>query len=618
MERKKLGHAFSGQIINVLPMSCFKGSKHPDPEGWKDSLLSNYSPDKPDEHQTSSVWRRIFLLSVFIIFYFVLFIRIFHLQVVEGPDWRSIADSNRIKVKVIHAPRGVIYDRNGVILAQNEPGFRLIDASGEAHQITRDEALKMEVSNDPQYQNLEIDSIRSYPLGPASAHIIGYMGEITSKELKDPNFQNYKIGDQVGRSGIEEVYEKVLKGTDGGEIYEVDAQGNKVRTLREVNPIPGQNIYLTIDARLQQYAYSALENGVKKAGSCCGALVAEDPKSGQILALASYPSFDPKNVTPALLDPNSPMLDRAISGTYPPGSTFKIASALAGLSSGKITPQTTFEDTGVMSLGPYTFANWYFTQYGRKEQGPIDIVRAIKRSNDIYFYNLGEAVGENILGQVAKKLGMGNILGIDLPGEAKGLVPDDAWKEKNIGTVWYPGDTLHEAIGQGYLLATPLQILNLTSTIAADGRQYPPHLALKITSPENDLIKQFKFDSFQDSQFPQADIQLVKKGMEEVPKTGGTAWPFFTFTIPTAGKTGTAEFGDPKDRTHAWYTSFAPADNPQIALTVLVEAGGEGSNVSAPIAKQIYTWWFSKDKNRLQNFDTVIPIATDSAKTLGE
>lgn len=618
MKKRKLGHAFSDEIINTLPMSRFKGSKHMDPESWKDSLIQNYDPDEPDEKQTSSVWRKIFLLTVFIVLYFVLFVRIFHLQAVEGQTWRDLADSNRIKVKIIHAPRGVIYDRNGVILAENEPGFRLVDSStSKARQITRDEALKMEVSNDPQYQNLEIDSIRSYPLGSSAAHILGYMGEITSDELKDPNYQNYRIGDQVGRSGIEEIYEKVLKGTDGGEVFEVDAQGSKVRTLRKVDPVPGQNIYLTIDAHLQQFAYTQLETGIKKVGSCCGALVAEDPKSGQVLALASYPSFDPKNISPALVDPNSPMLDRAISGTYPPGSTFKIASSLAGLSSGKITPQTTFEDTGVMNLGPFTFANWYFTQYGRKEQGPVDIVKAIQRSNDIYFYNLGATIGENILGDAAKKLGMGNILGIDLPGEARGLIPDDAWKEKNIGTVWYPGDTLHEAIGQGYVLVTPLQILNLTSTIAADGRQYPPHLALKITSPGNALVKQFKFDSFQNSQFTDVDIQLVKKGMKEVPQSGGTAWPFFTFTIPTAGKTGTAEFGDPKDRTHAWYTSFAPADNPQIALTVLVEAGGEGSNTSAPIAKQIYTWWFSKDKTHLQNFDST-PVATDSAKTLGE
>lgn len=618
MKKRKLGHAFSDEIINTLPMSRFKGSKHMDPESWKDSLIQNYDPDEPDEKQTSSVWRKIFLLTFFIVLYFVLFVRIFHLQAVEGQSWRDLADSNRIKVKIIHAPRGVIYDRNGVILAENEPGFRLVDSSSsKARQMTRDEALKMEVSNDPQYQNLEIDSIRSYPLGSSAAHILGYMGEITSDELKDPNYQNYRIGDQVGRSGIEEIYEKVLKGTDGGEVFEVDAQGNKVRTLRKVDPVPGQNIYLTIDAHLQQFAYTQLEAGIKKVGSCCGALVAEDPKSGQVLALASYPSFDPKNINPALIDPNSPMLDRAISGTYPPGSTFKIASSLAGLSSGKITPQTTFEDTGVMNLGPFTFANWYFTQYGRKEQGPVDIVKAIQRSNDIYFYNLGATIGENILGDAAKKLGMGNILGIDLPGEARGLIPDDAWKEKNIGTVWYPGDTLHEAIGQGYVLVTPLQILNLTSTIAADGRQYPPHLALKITSPGNALVKQFKFDSYQNSQFTDVDIQLVKKGMKEVPQNGGTAWPFFTFTIPTAGKTGTAEFGDPKDRTHAWYTSFAPADNPQIALTVLVEAGGEGSNTSAPIAKQIYTWWFSKDKTHLQNFDSS-PIATDSAKTLGE
>lgn len=617
MRKKRFGHAFSDEVAKVSSKST--GRTHNVEEAsFRESLIEDIS----SERAVLSPWRRIALLSTFLLIFFGLFLRLFHLQITQGSDWRALADSNRIKVKVIHAPRGVIYDRNGKVLAQNDPAFRLIEssASGQvtSELISRDEALKMEVDNDPRYQNLEIDSIRDYPLDEITAPILGYMGEINQAELNSPNFSNYKLGDQVGRGGVEETYESTLKGQDGGEVIEVDSQGNAISTLYRIDPIPGQNLYLTIDSDLQRWVYQQLVSGVQKVGSCCGAAIVSDPKSGQILAMASYPSYDPKNIAAALSDPNSPFLNRAISGTYPPGSTFKIASALAGLSSGKINPDDIVNDNGITYLGPYTFTNWYYTQYGKVE-GPVNLIKAIQRSNDTYFYHLGETVGEQILGDTAKKLGLGKALGIDLPGEANGLIPDDAWKEKNTGQPWYPGDTLHMAIGQGYVLATPLQINNLVSVVAADGKQYPPHLALKVTSPTGKLVKQFDFSNYSTSPFKQSDIALVRQGLDEVPKSGGTAWPFFTFTIPTAGKTGTAQYGDPKDRTHAWYTSYAPADNPQIAVTVLIESAGEGSNDAAPVAKAIYQWYFSKDKNHLTNFDTLpIPIATASAKTLGE
>jgi penicillin-binding protein 2 len=609
MKRHRFGHAFGSEVAKISSKSSYRVHDVEEATYWErsgEAALSN--------------WRRIALLAVVIIAFFGLFLRLFHLQVSEGKNWRVLADSNRIQVRVIHAPRGVIYDMNGKILSQNEPGFRLVDSSPSAQihsrLVSRDEALKMEVNNDPRFQELEIDSLRSYPMGEVASHILGYMGEITSDELKDPKFSNYKLGDQIGRGGVEESYEKTLKGKDGGEVIEVDSAGNKIRTLNRIDPIPGQNLYLTVDADLQKVVYKALSDQVKKVGACCGAVVATDPKSGQILALASYPSFDPADLNKALLDQNSPLLNRVIGGTYPPGSTFKIASSLAGLSSNKINPKDTVEDTGIISLGAFTFANWYYTEYGRKE-GMVDMLKAIQRSNDIYYYHLGEVVGEKILSDTSKKLGLGEILGIDIPGEVKGLIPDNDWKEANVGESWFPGDTLHMSIGQGFVLTTPLQVHNLISVVAADGRRYPPHLAYKITSPTGKLVKQFKFDNYSASPFKQTDINLIKQGLELVPKNGGTAWPFFTFTVPTAGKTGTAEFGDPKDKTHAWYTSYAPSQDPKIAVTAMVEAGGEGSSTAAPIVKEIYRWYFSKDKNKLDNFESV-PVSTESAKILGE
>ncbi len=616
MKKQKFGKAFQDQVAKAkAPFGHFHRIK--ENLDWKDTFLFGFdSSFHPALILTS---RKLIFIFLFAIIFFLLFLRLFHLQVIHGKENRELADSNRIQIKIIHAPRGVIYDRNGQILAQNEPAFRIVDptASSSAQKvtITRDEALNLETSSDPRASHLEIDSIRAYPYKEKTAHVLGYVGEITEDELKEVNFKNYRLGDKIGRGGIEQIYEKTLRGTDGGEVIEVDAEGNKIRTLNKIDAIPGQNIYLTIDVALQEFAYKTLEDGIKKNNACCGALIAQDPNSGEILALSSYPSFDPANITSALTGPNFPLLDRVIAGTYPPGSTFKIASALAGLSSGKITASTQFEDTGVMQLGPFSFANWYFSEYGKKEEGGVDVIRALKRSNDIYFYRLGALTGEQVLGQAAKKLGLGEELGIDLPGEVSGLIPDDNWKYQHIGEHWYPGDTLHMAIGQGFVLVTPLQISYLISQIAASGNKYPPHLAFKITSPSNQTIKTFKYEP-SNNNFKPSDINLVKQGLSQVPKEGGTAWPFFVFPIQTAGKTGTAEFGDPKNATHAWYTSYAPENDPKIALTVLVEAGGEGSTVAGPISKEIYRWFFSPDKTRL--IPDLGQIATESARKLGE
>ncbi len=609
MKRRRLGHAFSDEVSKVNRR--YGHFSNPKDIFWQDSFLPNYK--KTQEGADISVWRLVGMGGVSIILFFLLFVRLFHLQVVEGSANKQRADSNRIQIRVVHAPRGVIYDRNGKVLAENNPGFRL-----KGKFISRDEALKLEGSNDPNLHELEIDTIRSYPDGERFSHLLGYTGEVTEDELKDPLFAYYRLGDRIGRSGIESSYEKFLKGKDGAEILELDSIGKKIRTMRRVEPIPGNNIYLSVDATLQESAYKSLSEGVKKAKSCCGVVIAQDPQNGEILALVSYPSFnsnsfnDPtKNseVSGYFTNQDNPLLNRAIAGTYPPGSTFKIASALAGLSSGLITPETIYEDTGVMRLGPYSFSNWFFTQHGRTE-GPVDIVKALQRSNDIYFYQVGNKIGVDQMAQAAKKLGFGRKSGIDIPGEVEGLVPDGDWKEDNIGEVWYPGDNLHMAIGQGYLLSTPIQVLTQTSLIASMGKLYQPHLVTKITSPQGQVVKEFKYNSNPKDIFDPKHISIVRSALELVPKAGGTAWPFFNFSIPTAGKTGTAEFGDPKDRTHAWYTSFAPVNDPKIVLTVLVEAGGEGSSVAGPISKEIYMQYFNaKDRE---------PLPVEEVKILGE
>lgn len=616
--QKKLGFAFSDEVFKVThPFGHFKRKKVTAEDEWTDTFIPNYQIN--DGPSTNSPWRLMILACLMMIIFFGLFMRLFHLQVVMGAENKQRADTNRIQLKVIHAPRGVIYDRSGVVLAENTPGFRI-----GKKIISRDEALAMEAKNDPNINQLEIDSIRRYPMSEIISHVLGYVGQISEDELKNPKYKNYKLGDRIGRSGIEQVYETVLKGIDGAEIIEIDAAGNKLRTLGRVEPIPGQNVHLSIDIELQKATFNYLTEAIKKDKICCGAAIIQNPINGQIMAMVSVPIYDNNAFTDPdksdlvekyFSDQNSPLLNRSISGTFAPGSTFKIASALAGLSSGKITKDTLIEDTGVMKIDIWSFANWFFTSSGRTD-GMVDVVKALERSNDIFFYHVGQLVGEKILGDTAKKLGMGSKLGIDLPGEEAGLIPDGEWKEKNIGDVWYPGDSLHMAIGQGFVLVTPLQILSETSFIASNGQLLRPNLATSITKPNNEIVKQFNYDPISKNIFKQADIDLVKKGLTEVPKDGGTAWPFFGFTIPTAGKTGTAETGE-KDKTQAWYTAYAPVDNPQIVVTVLLEKGGEGSNVSAPVVKDIFTWYFSPDKNKLSDFGGV-KIASESAKILGE
>lgn len=622
----KFGKAFPDQINKVQSKIRHRSRDGFGGGDWQETFIAPVSD--LDQSPLMTVWTKVVLVSLTLLIFSGLFMRLFHLQVAEGKSNRELADSNRIQVKVIHAPRGVVYDRNGKIIAQNEPAFRLKEASSSSERfktISREEALKLEVDNDPRYYNLEVDHQRAYPYKEKTSHILGYVSEITKEEMDDQvkNYRGassyaysgassyaYRPGDKIGRGGIEESYEKVLKGIDGGEVIEVDAAGKKIRTIRKKDPIPGQNLVLNINADLQWVAYEKLKEGLEKAKSCCGSVIIQDPHTGGVLAMVSFPAFDPLDIESAITAPNSPMLNRVIAGLYAPGSTFKIASTLAGLNSGKIKADTIIEDTGVVQLGPYKFANWYFNQYGRKD-GPVDAVKALQRSNDIYFYRLGQTIGEEDLGKGAKMLGLGEKLGIDIPGESKGVIPNDEWKQENIGDVWYPGDTLHMSIGQGFVLTTPLQISNMTAYIAADGKQFPPSIAHQIKTPDGLVVKEFKFDPINRAKFKQADLQTVKRGLEAVTKEGGTAWPFFTFPIQTAGKTGTAEFGD-LTKTHAWYTGYGPINNPQITITAMAEGGGEGSSATGPIVKEIMRWYFSPDKNNLMK--DISPIASDAAQ----
>ena len=347
-----------------------------------------------------------------------------------------------------------------------------------------------------------------------------------------------------------------------------------LRELKRFEPVKGKDVKTSLDAGLMAKTYAVLANRR-------GAAVISRPETGEILALVSSPGFDPKNLEKVLKDSNLPFFNRAISGEYPPGSVFKVVTAAAGLEEGKINPGEQIEDTGAITIGPYRYTNWYFTQYGRTD-GWLNVAGALKRSNDIFFYRLGERLGIKALADWARYLGLGNNTGIDLPGEAAGLMPDAEWKKKNIGEDWYTGDTFISAIGQGNVLATPIQINQMMGVIAGQGLLCQPFLVGRQDCRKLDLNK--------------ATLEIISQGLREVCQPGGTAWPFFDYSVPVSGKTGTAEFADTQNRTHAWFSGYAPADKPEIMVTVLLEAAGEGSNQAAPVAREIFQYWFERQQ----------------------
>ena len=456
----------------------------------------------------------------------ILGVRLIYLQIFEGKYYQTLADENRVKQKILPAERGNIVDRFGEKLS----------------------------------------------LGEATGNVLGYTGEADEAEA-----EQFYLGAIVGKTGLQAKYDQKLRGTDGVSIVEQDANGQELRELKRIEPVRGEDLKTTLDAGLQNKAYELLNH--RK-----GAVVASDPNTGEILALVSSPGFDPKNLTKALNDKNLPMFNRALGGEYPPGSTFKVITAVGALQEGTIDGQSQLEDTGVITIGPYKYTNWYFTEYG-KTDGWINIVKALARSNDVFFYQLGEKLGIAKMADWAKYFGFGTETGVDLGGEAKGLMPDPAWKKEVMKEDWYTGDTFITAIGQGHVLATPMQINQMMSIVASGGRLCQPHLASGVNCKKLDIS--------------QKTLDLVTEGLKQVCETGGTAWPFFDGKISVAGKTGTAEFGSDakseKGQTHAWFTGFAPTDKPQIVVTVLLEGAGEGSYQAAPVAKDLLTYWFARE-----------------------
>lgn len=578
------------------------------------------------DHESSppSVWKRTGLKTVFFIILAIVLTRVSMLQIIKGKYYQGLSDDNRIIKRPIAAPRGVIVDRNNVVLVRNTPYFKL---KGQDKLLNYNEYAKQESTLSAEKKDAaEIVPVREYQLNKSIAHVLGYISPVTEEELKkskkliSDSTIKYSARDYVGRTGIEEQFESLLKGVDGNEYVEINSSGKVQKILGSQPGIPGRTIQTSIDSGLQQFAFDRIEKAVRDANAPSGVVVVQNPNNGQILSLVSFPSYDDniftheersKEVSAAFTDTSLPLLNRAISGTFPPGSTYKIITGLAGLESKTINFDSKFEDTGNISISGITFNNWYFSQYGKTE-GEIDLRKALARSNDTFFYKLSLAMGPDKLVDESHKFKLGQILGIDIPGETSGLIPSPEWKQKTQKEMWYPGNTVNMSIGQGDVLVTPLQVASYTSVIANNGTLYQPSLVSAIFDADNRIVckKNVEKNSWSGEtcrdlntsleapanlHIDQHYLQLVQEGLHLVTQKGGTAYPFFDFPIDTAGKTGTAESFEGQ-KPHAWYTGYAPFNKPEITVTVLVEKGGEGSSIAAPVAKDVMDYYFKHKK----------------------
>lgn len=572
----------------------------------------------------------------------VLTFRLLDLQIAQGAMHQYLAEGNRVRSRDIPAPRGNIYDQSGQILAKNVASFDLeiypadlprdkedrykiyeeieknsqipaqdlkkqVESKGLyslepiilKEDLPRDEALLLQV----RYKDLNGVSInkkptRDYKVINGLAHILGYVGKISTNELEKNT--GYKITDNFGKSGLELVYESNLKGVDGKEQVEVDSVGRLQRILATKKPNPGNNLFLTLDVNLQQKISDTLQIMSDQLGGREAVALAMNPQTGGILGLVNIPSYNNNIFSQSnfsheyqkiLDDPNKPLLNRVISGVYPSGSTIKPMIAAAGLEEKVITSKTTINDPGEIKVGEWSFPDW-------KNHGLTDVKKAISESCDVFFYAVGggwdkiSGLGVKKIDDYLEKFGFGSKTGVDLTGEAEGLVPSPSWKKKVKKESWYLGDTYHLSIGQGDLLVTPLQLLNAISAVANGGKLYKPHILLKETDNNGNLVKEYANEIIRENFISSNNIETVRAGMRQNVESG-SGRKLNDLPIAAAGKTGTAQFGI-EDKTHSWYVCFAPYDNPQIALVVLIEGGGEGNETAVPVAREILQYYFTK------------------------
>ena len=555
----------------------------------------------------------------------ILIARVGYLQIYDGEYYASLADGNRIRIIPSMAPRGTFYDRNGQLLVTNRPGFTVsllpltapispvvVERVSKLLNVPQDEIerkisvhsgfdpirIRPDVTQDivtiiKEQKDLypgvviEVQPIRNYYLNQEGAHTFGYVSEISDAELETKKEEGYKSGDIIGKFGLERVYDKEIRGENGGEQVEVDVSGKPVQILGKKEPKPGYDLILTIDRDLQVAAEKAVDNMLGQLGCKAAAAVVLNPQTGEVLALVSRPAFDPNLFAHGIStkdwdainnNPYHPMDNKAITGEYPPGSTFKIVTGTAALATGKVDPYELIFDGGTHWLVPKGNA-------GGEALGWLDFHAALSHSDNVYFYECGHRLGVDTLEQYAKMFGLGSVTGIDLPYESPGLADWKEYKKEVYNDDFYLSEVMDAAIGQGFNLVTPLQAAMVMGEIAANGKRYKPHLVRQIVTQDKEVIKDFQPELLSELQVESWVIELVQSGLHDVTKNGTAARNFIGFPYEIAGKTGTAENSQGRD--HGWFVGYGPFDNPAISVAVIVEQGGYGASSAVPIGRQI-------------------------------
>lgn len=618
-----------------------------------------------DDAELDYFKKRSLISSIVIITFFAILVsRLWFLQIQQGEVYSERANNNRVRYVEVVPPRGNIFDSEGREIVTNRPSFNVVMSREEkriddlllkkvasyldvevtdlldriramadtprhipvtlAEDIDWDKVALIE-NNRLELPGIRIEvvPVRKYHFGDYASHLIGYLGEINEQELQREGYENYQGGDLVGKMGLERLMEIDLHGEKGREYMEVNAQGFEQKYLKGIEPLPGADIQLTINMDLQRVAEELMAEDNK-----AGSVVAVEVNSGRVLAAASAPplkleefvgGISSKAWNDMLEDPRHPLINKTVQGQYPPASTYKIITALAGLGERVIDPQTVIFCPGHYRLGNRTYRCWK-----RGGHGAVDLRRALAESCDVYFYQVGQRVGVDRLAEYARHLGLGTTTGINMEHEKSGLVPTSSWKKRRYDTAWQEGETLSVAIGQGFNLATPLQIAMMTSVLANGGVLYKPSIIESVRDPDGRVLERFE---------PEVVDRLVGKGpllklireslVEAVNGKHGTGRRARLENITVAGKTGTAQVVRLKQyqhlkeedipykyRDHAWFTCFAPAENPEIAVTVLVEHGLHGGSGAAPIARAVLEAYFQDrlDKERVVDDEAPPPV----------
>jgi len=601
------------------------------------------------------------VFAVVSIMLFLLIMRMWHLQVVRGDELRQRSENNSVRLRKIKPLRGLVLDTNRQVLVDNQPSFDIMFVPNRAKNINdvgyklknllaaRDLELSTDIpplekrrwfppvkleknismeklaiveahASDLPGVTVEVVPTRKYVGGEMTAHIIGYTGEIGPEELKKDAYGSFSVGDIVGKDGLEKYLDQYLKGKSGAEQVEVNVLGKEVKVIGKIEPVSGYNVVLSVDSFLQKIAWDALKD---KAGS----VVVMDPRDGAILALVSSPSFDPNLFNGGISfeawdnlsnNPSHPMGNRAISGQYPPGSTYKLIVAAAALEEGLITPDTSFNCNGAFELGNRAYKCWQKHGHGR-----VNLHRAIVESCDVYFYNVGKLVGVDKLAEYARGFGLGQLTGIDLPREKSGLIPTKEWKQSRFGEAWQMGETISISIGQGFDLVTPIQLVNAYSALANGGTIYKPRIVKRIEMADGRVLKAFEPEQKSRIPISKKNIDILSYAFwGVVNEKGGTGYMLKRKEEDVCGKTGTAQVvGLPdedkarkrkilsaKFRDHALFVCFAPYKNPEIAIAVIAENAGHGGSAAAPVARKIIDAYFERKNSENKKSQPLVAV----------